>query len=57
MMVYVMWCDDDVIPLQVLQEVLLSIDRAIQKIHEDAAAQNGMYTAEQRATLQWVMMM
>ena len=37
---------------QEAREVLLSIDRAIEKIHNEAGAAGGMYTAQQRATLQ-----
>ena len=38
--------------IQAIKNVLLSIDRAIDKIHVDATTAGGMYTAEQRATLQ-----
>ena len=38
--------------IQALAEVLKSIDSNIQRIHEAAAAQGGMYTSDQRNTLQ-----
>jgi hypothetical protein len=37
---------------EALSEVLLSVDRAIQKIHDEAVVQGGTYTAQQRAALQ-----
>ena len=36
---------------QALAEVLMSIDRAIQKIHDESVLQGGMYTAEQKVAL------
>lgn len=33
-------------------EVLKSTDRAIEKIHEEATANGGQYTPQQRSTLQ-----
>ena len=38
--------------LQALSEVLLSVDRAMQKIHDEATLQGGTYTSQQRAALQ-----
>ena len=40
------------VPWQVFQEVMLSIDNAMEKIHSDATKQGGSYTSEQRASLQ-----
>ncbi|XP_003384974.1 PREDICTED: NCK-interacting protein with SH3 domain-like [Amphimedon queenslandica] len=37
---------------EAIKDVLLSIDRAIDKIHVDATTAGGFYTAEQRSTLQ-----
>jgi hypothetical protein len=37
---------------EALSEVLLSVDRAMQKIHDEATLQGGTYTSQQRAALQ-----
>lgn len=45
-------CDSIPLTFQALTEVLLSIDRAMEKIHDEATLQGGFYNPQQKIALQ-----